>query len=172
MNEFPPDVAPHEVVPETPPFIEWPAIIIGCAVGCAMYWLQWVVFGVFMMLSDAPGPISFPIPDQNRRLTIAAILHICFILSTGVAIGVISASRARFNKYRNAFVSSVGMALLYIVWQCSSGHSNLQHLFSGWPLSWQIVVFSRIIGLLLILAALYGAYMAQSFKRNRGVKIE
>jgi hypothetical protein len=162
MNEFPPDEAQQEITRQ-PPSIEGGAIAAGCAAGCVMYALRSVattllVGGMFTSFGAAqrlPNGMAFWI-----------ILQFCFEGAAGAVVGFVTAQRAQHRKMRHAALVVGVISFLETVPMLFMLGDDVSHV-PLWSLAWML---GRIV--IFLLAALYGAYMAQSFARNRGVKIE
>lgn len=142
---------------------EWRAVVAGCAVNFVMTTFEKIPIAFF--LSANYGMFVSPNTAQSSRLTYFAV-RCCLAVANGVIVGFTSAKLARSHKYRNALIAAVFTLFLSVV----GAGTPLAFVFGLLP--WERLVPFVTRNVFFVPAAFYGAYMAQSFERNRGVKID
>jgi hypothetical protein len=153
--------------------IEWRALAYGYFVGLLLVIIQNAIWGVFWRdfwdaLANNVG-FSVGIQRYDAFMTSYGFLlskgmSLMTSLGIGVAVGFIASFHARYHPYRTAFIARILLLLsgYFFTWLQT-------RFFAGWfiSLKWPMLL-SWVVGLL---GAAYGAYLAESFKRNRGVRI-
>jgi hypothetical protein len=162
MNEMLPNNTPQETAPETSS-IERGAIASGCAAGCAMYLFLGFVSTLLVRTSISPGVA----PQINGNLWFWFGVQLVYDITFGAVVGFVTGGRAKHQKMRHALIVGGMIALLL---QTPLLIVYLRSGSAGWLPYGFLMTGSKFV--IFLPATLYGAYMAQSFERNRGVKIE
>ena len=144
--------------------IEWGAIAVGVAAGVAWWVAQTVFWQLFFAYVSANyGTELF---RNQWFLWFNSALRYATPLAYGTVIGFIVGYRARHHPYRFTVIVIV---LLFLVTTAFS--LVIFSYLRGFLFSLSYTLSTAFGFLLSLVAALNGAFLAQSVKRNRGVQI-
>lgn len=170
--ENPHENAPFENISRSPTFaapplrasqgVEWVALAAGF--GAEVAW--WIFHNLFNALILSRLLIANPSITSAWWIgPVFLLVSLGFALARGSLIGFVVGYFARHHHYRFAVISMIVNTILGLLL------SMMLSALSYWPSLrqiWLTVVLSFIISLA---AAVNGAYLAQSYKRNRNVRI-
>ncbi len=148
-----------------PAGIEWGAIGAGLGVGVA-WWLAQSLFWSFLFryLSTHYGTAVFSAPWFSVANT---VLRFASPVAYGTLIGFVVGFRARHHPYQFTSVVIILLFFATCIFALMNTSAIRGILFSSLYILWSALSF-----VLSLAAALNGAYLAQSVKRNRGVQIQ
>lgn len=146
-----------------PSGIEWGMLCIVFFVEMLLDFL-WSIF----LVDTIVGAIHRLLPNLGMFWGDGVVLLV-WALAKGSVAGFIAANRAGRRKYLHAALAGIAAALTPIVWAFLVSAVGLSWHEESW--TWRHLMKFAAWSVAVVVTALYGAYMAQSFERNRGVRI-
>lgn len=144
---------------------EWAAIGLGLIVGMCWWATQSVLFSFFYSYAARKYGSSFF--SSSSFTVISTILSVILPIVYGTIVGFSVGYKAR----RPPYLPTVVVSILLFAFTSFKTFLDLRALPVGPPLT-PLLLWTALALVLLLAGALNGAFIAQSVKRNRGVRIQ
>lgn len=159
----PPEFSPSEPLNHetTPSGLEWGAIALGFLVGM-MWWVVQQLFWAFLFnyIAVQHGIRAF---SSTPFVTFSLVMRFASPLAYGTIVGFVVGYHARHQAYRSTFFTMIAIFLVTSGWSLA---------INAWAVGFSLDMLQTVFFSLLALGAAFnGTYLAQSVKRNRGVRI-
>jgi hypothetical protein len=164
-QQFSPDRFNHDVVQDSARSgIEWHAMLIGLLVGVTWSIVQ--TSATNSLLSYLITNHGVAIMRDTRFAWGLPLLTLALNLAKGTTIGFLIGYRAHYLPYRHTAVVILALWIIMYMYEVVRFQLSTRAFFS------QMVLFSlAVYGIVVLPTAINGTFLAQSFRRNRGVRI-